>query len=219
MKNRRQTALLWILALLPFAMVAAAWGRLPELVPCRWNLDGTIDYSGKRMLWWLAALNPLILALLAVLPRIDPRRKNYEKFHGSYHWMQLMLVLFVDAMMAVMLVESLRPGTVDVATAVQLLAAILLMVFGNMMPKFRQNYFCGIKNAWTYASERVWSKANRLGGRLFFAAGAVCFAAAFLPAVWSFAVMLAVILAAAIVPTVMSYVWFRQEQTERETPG
>ena len=213
MKDRKNSILLWAAALLPFLMVAAVWVRLPVQVPTHWGFSGSADqYSPRWVLWMLAAANPLICLLMAFFLKADPKSGNYQKFRGSYWVFQFAMALFLDALMALTLLETLRPGTVNISVAMQLFIAVLLMVVGNMMPKFRQTYFCGIKTPWTLASERVWTRTHRLGGRLYFVAGICVFAGAFAVTAVGFAVLLAAIIAASVIPAVMSYVWFRQEQ-------
>lgn len=212
MKNKRSQGILWVAAILPLIMVAAVWTRLPEQVPLNWGFDGTISYGGRAILWGLAVINPLIVLLMTFAPRVDPREENYQKFKGPYSALCLAVVLLMDAVMLITLAESLRPGTVNVYVMVQLMVAVLMMVIGNMMPKFRQTWFCGIKNAWTLSSERVWTRTHRLGGRLYFAAGAAMVVGAFFPPRVGFVLMVTVTVAVTLVATVMSYVWFRQEQ-------
>jgi len=212
MKNKRSQGILWVAAILPLIMVAAVWTRLPEQVPLNWGFDGTISYGGRAILWGLAVINPLIVLLMTFAPRMDPREENYQKFKGPYSALCLAIVLLMDAVMLITLAESLRPGTVNVYVMVQLMVAVLMMVIGNMMPKFRQTWFCGIKNAWTLSSERVWTRTHRLGGRLYFAAGAAMVVGAFFPPRVGFVLMVTVTVAVTLVATVMSYVWFRQEQ-------
>ncbi len=212
MKNKRSQGILWVAAILPLIMVAAVWTRLPEQVPLNWGFDGTISYGGRAILWGLAVINPLIVLLMTFAPRMDPREENYQKFKGPYSALCLAVVLLMDAVMLITLAESLRPGTVNVYVMVQLMVAVLMMVIGNMMPKFRQTWFCGIKNAWTLSSERVWTRTHRLGGRLYFAAGAAMVVGAFFPPRVGFVLMVTVTVAVTLVATVMSYVWFRQEQ-------
>ena len=41
------------------------------------------------------------------------------------------------------------------------------------MGKLRKNFFIGIRTPWTLASDAVWERTHRLGGRLFMLAGLV----------------------------------------------
>lgn len=212
MKTKVSNVIVWIAALLPLVMVAVFWSHLPARVPIHWSMNGVVDsYTGRATLWPLAALNPLLAVLTLVMPRLDPKRHNYAKFEGSYFTFRLIVALLLDGVMAITIAESLRPGTVSVGLCTQLMVGLMLVLIGNMMPKFRQTWFCGIKNAWTLSSERIWTRTHRLGGYSYFIAGLICMACAFLPAPWNFALTLASVLAAALLPFVMSYVWYRQE--------
>jgi uncharacterized membrane protein len=41
---------------------------------------------------------------------------------------------------------------------------LLFIVLGNLMPRFRSNFFFGIRTPWTLSSEQMWMKTHRLGG-------------------------------------------------------
>ena len=86
-----------------------------------------------------------------------------------------------------------------------------------MMPKFKSNFFIGIKTVWTISSTNVWNKTHRLGGLLFFWCGVLfCLTALWLPDNVMFWMLLGTVLICAVVPTVMSYVWYRQEEKKAE---
>src|SRR5262249_43685722 len=53
---------------------------------------------------------------------------------------------------------------------------VLLVVLGNFLGKVTRNFFVGIRTPWTLASEEVWFKTHRLGGKLFVFAGLATFA-------------------------------------------
>ncbi|NJM08183.1 DUF1648 domain-containing protein [Candidatus Gracilibacteria bacterium] len=71
---------------------------LPEQVPIHWNIAGEVDGHTNR--WFGAFFSPLLaaalLALLAWLPQIDPRRASYAQFAGTYRLiMNALVVLFI----------------------------------------------------------------------------------------------------------------------------
>ena len=84
-------------------------------------------------------------------------------------------------MVGIVITESFRPGTIQVATLVTAMCGILFMFIGNIMPKFRQNFFCGFRTPWALSDETVWNKTHRLAGRLMFGAGLLGSGGAFLP--------------------------------------
>src|SRR5687767_9571462 len=65
---------------------AAVYAQLPEEIPVHWNLQGEADRYGGRLEG--AFLLPLIAlgfwGLMRVLPKIDPRKANYERFTETY---------------------------------------------------------------------------------------------------------------------------------------
>lgn len=215
MKNKWSIAAMWLLALLPFILVAAFYARLPDEVPMHWGFDGEIDrYGGKNELWLMAALGPLFALLFQFLPRLDPRKRNYEKFQKYYDAFGVVITAFVAVMMGIALLESFRPGTVSMGRVVSALVGLLFLFLGNLMGKVKPNFFMGIRTPWTLSDPDVWNRTHRLGGGLFFLAGlATAVSAVLLPERITFWVLMGGVLAAALIPTVMSYVWYRRRET------
>ena len=161
----------WVLSLLPAAMTAAFYSRLPAEIPMQWDLVGHVSYETRWHLWIVVGMAPLFAVLFYFLPRFDPKSKNYDKFSDAYVGFQIMIDLFLTAMCGICIAEALRPGTVDVPTVVCLLVSLLVMCLGNIMPKFRMNWYCGLKTPWTLSSETVWLKTHRVAGRMLFCGG------------------------------------------------
>lgn len=203
----------WVLAVLPLLLTACVYRILPDRIPMQWGWGGDVRYDDKWQLWIVASMSVLFAVVFPLLPRLDPKRRNYEKFRDSYLVMQLFLMLLLLALVAISIIEALRPGTVAVTMVICILCSLLFIVLGNMMPKFRPNWFCGIKNPWTISSPTVWTRTHRLGGRLMFAAGLIGLVGAFVPNDIARCVLVfGPVMVAALVPTVMSYFWYRQEQ-------
>ena len=108
----------WVLAAVPVLLALAFYPRLPASIPMQWDFGGEVGYEPKWHLFLVAALAPLLAVLFPALPKIDPRRKNYDRFAPSYLLFQLMMVLFICLMVGIVLIESLRPGTVSVGRTV-----------------------------------------------------------------------------------------------------
>ena len=64
-----------------------AWPNLPEEVPSHWNVSGEVDGHMSKMggMIFDVAIMVFIYALLTVLPKIDPKYKNYDKFSKGYN--------------------------------------------------------------------------------------------------------------------------------------
>ncbi len=211
-KTSKTQAAAWLLSLLPLVMIAALYRRLPAEVPMNWDFNGEVGYGAKAQLWVMAALPPVLEALFRFLPRLDPKHKNYDKFGDAYLGLQLVMMLFLAAMTAICITEALHPGTVNVSSVVCLLVSLLMVYLGNVMPKFRMNWYCGFKTPWALSSEYVWTRTQRVGGRLLFAAGLIGAAGSFAPGDAAKFVLLFVPLGlAGGISAVMSWKFYREE--------
>ena len=212
-KNSRLQKTAWVLSLLPVVVAAVFYSSLPAEIPMQWDFGGHVGYEAKWHLWIVAGMAPLFAVLFYFLPRFDPKRKNYGKFSDAYSGFRIMLDLFLTAMCGICIAEGLRPGMVDVPTVVCLLVSLLMVFLGNIMPKFRMNWYCGLKTPWTLSSETVWTKTHRAAGRMMFAAGIIGAAGSFIPnEIAKFVLVFAPMAAATIIPTVLSWRWYRAEQ-------
>lgn len=207
--------LLGVLALMPLALTAWFYPRLPDAIPMHWNIDGTVRYDPKHNLWMVAALSPLLAVLFPVLAKIDPRRRNYEKFGGAYQSFMIMMQLFLLMMNGIMISEALYPGHISVSTVVTVGVGLLFVFIGNISPKVKSNFYMGARTPWTLSDPDVWFKTNRLSGYLFFISGIIiCICPFVFSEKITFAILMTAVLVAATVPAVMSYLWYRQKHRD-----
>ncbi len=196
------------------AASAAVYGRLPERSPVHWNLAGEVDRYGSRLeaALLLPAMMLVLAALIPVLPKIDPRGANYEKFRPTYHLVMNAVLTFMLVVHGVLLAAALG-HPVPVTRLVPVAIGLFLMLIGNVMPRTRPNWMFGIRTPWTLSSDRVWERTHRMGGYLLLAAGLVTLLSAALPDPRrSGTLMGAAIAAAALGSIVYSYVVWRQER-------
>lgn len=220
MKMKRSVLiLLCVLSLLPLALTALFYARLPETIPMQWDLNGTARYDPKHSLWLMAALSPVLGVLFPVMAKIDPRKRNYEKFGGAYQGFMIVMQLFLLMMNGIIISEALYPGRISVSTVVTVGVGLLFVFLGNIMPKIKSNFYMGARTPWTLSDPDVWFKTNRLSGHLFFVSGiVVCVTPFVFSEKISFVILMAAVLLAAAVPTVMSYFWYRQRHRNGEAP-
>lgn len=219
-KKNLKTVLLWLLALAPVVLTALVYSRLPDQIPTNWGLNGSVAYSDRWQIWIISGMSPFLAVMLRVLPKIDPRKRNYEKFQGAYDGFCIAMMLFLLAMTAVILSESFYPGRISVSMVVTALMGVLFVFLGNIMPKMKSNYFMGIKNPWTLSNTTVWNKTHRLAGMLWFAGGLVILISALLIKSGSllFWLIMALVLVMTLIPTVMSYLWYQRLSPEEKEP-
>jgi uncharacterized membrane protein len=208
---RRYLPLLFIaLTLLISALV---YDRLPDRVPSHWNSSGEVDgYSSRELGAFLLPLVALgIWALLRVIPRIDPRRENYEKFQGTYDLLIAGAVGFMCFMHLGILGFTLGlPIAVD--RVIFGCAALLLILLGNLLPRARPNWFVGIRTPWTLSNDRVWERTHRVGGYAVAVAGVVMLATLFVAPTYMMHITIAVGMIMTVFVLGYSYVAWRQER-------
>jgi uncharacterized membrane protein len=199
-----------------WAFAAAVYTRLPQRIPSHWNLQGEVDGWMEKPLGAFAqpGIATLMLAVLLLLPRIDPRRKNVEHFAEDRRLIINLLILFFAIIQVATLGQALG-WPVEVDRVVTASVGLLFVGLGNYLPRIRSNWFIGIRTPWTMDNERVWRATHRVGGRAFVGAGLLMVLAALLPAAprgWAIG---AAIVIAAVVPLVYSYVAYRRDLAGR----
>ena len=101
---------------------------------------------------WGLSLIPLIMigfvALLAVLPRIDPYKKNYEKFGNWYEGFILLFILFMLAIQTQIILWS-TGYQISPNLTMPFLIGSLFIYIGFLLGHAEQNWFVGIRTPWT----------------------------------------------------------------------
>ena len=209
--NRKIVFTAAVLALLATALSIAFYDRLPDPVPTHFDLNGNPNgYTPKP---FGAFVMPFLIAalglVLSVLPKISPRGYTLEAFGRVFEIFSITIlgVIFVVGVVALFEALGWRPPLDRVVLP---LVGVILIVIGNFMGKLRRNFFVGIRTPWTLADEEVWYRTHRLGGPLFVIAGIVLMAGPFFGAGVPF--VIPVLIVAALIPVVYSYVIYRRLQ-------
>ncbi|MDI6879927.1 MAG: SdpI family protein [Desulfitobacteriaceae bacterium] len=216
LKMKKSDLLLLLLILLSFVPGLVLYGQLPERMPSHWNVYGQVDgYSSKAFATlFFPGLNLGMYFLFLVLPRLDPKRKNYALFTSSYNVVRWAIHVFLILIYLVIVVSALRltqgQPTLDVSRLVPIGVSVLFIILGNYMGRFRHNYFIGIRNPWTLANEQVWQKTHRLGGKLFVLVGVLGIISVFLNPMLRFGLFMGGVVALLVVTTVYSYWIYRK---------
>ena len=151
-----------------FILAIIAWPNAPESIPIHWGLSGEPDnYAGKLFGLLGAPLIALgIYILFLILPRMDPKRENYQRFWNRYLFLRnLVIVMF--ACIKVIVFLWIMGMEIKMNIAVFMIVGFLLIFIGNYMGKLRPTWFVGIRSPWTLSSNESWNKTHHLGGWLF----------------------------------------------------
>ncbi len=153
---------------------AWAWPQIPDdaQVPIHWGIDGTPDGYGPKWLGLLGIpiLTALVVALLLVIPRFEPRRTNLERSATAYVAVGIAVTLFVTALHVAAVLAALGED-VNLGMVASIGIGLAFVVMGNYLGKTRSNWFFGIRTPWTLSSDLSWTRTHRLGGIAFMAVG------------------------------------------------
>jgi len=205
-----------LVLVLTAVITLVAYPVMPDVVASHWNAAGELD--GTMPKFWGLALIPLLMygfcALLAVLPRIDPLRKNYQKFRDYYEGFILVFATFLFFIQLQIILWG--TGTrVSPNLTLPISMGFLFIYIGFLMEHAEPNWFVGIRTPWTLSSDSVWKKTHQRAGVLFKLAGAVSMIGTF-AGIYAWLFILVPAIAVAVYTVVYSYVEFRKEQAAGE---
>lgn len=200
MKNKKLLLAMLLLCLANFAGHLYFYPALPDTVPIHWGFDGQADgWGSKTTLLFLGALPLLMLLLFAVLPRLDPKGGNFQRFQPVYRIFLVLLTVFLCAVswLSELTVYGLLPagGGSPVTALVSGGLGLIFLVLGNYMPRIKQNYTFGCRTPWALNDEHNWNRTQRMGGIVFIVMGAAMLAAALFAALLGEALTLGLLLA------------------------
>ncbi|MEG0020473.1 MAG: SdpI family protein [Oscillospiraceae bacterium] len=165
---------IYLLLALVFVQLVVVYPKLPQIIPTHWNFRGELDgHRGKSTIWFLYALTWFVYGTMVISPKIDPKKENYAKFENVYDIFKFMMVLFMVGMIEVTLKATFDPTKVNMGQLVPMMVSVLIIMFGNYLPKCKHNYMLGIRTPWTLASEEVWNKTHRFSGPVWVIGGLV----------------------------------------------
>lgn len=211
MKNKKLLFLMGLLCLVNLAGHLYLYPSLPDTVPIHWGFDGQPDgWGGKSSILFTASLPFAILLLLAVLPRMDPKGKNFQRFQPVYRIFLILLTVFmcgVSWLSELTVYNVLPSGGSLVNTLVMGGLGLVLLVLGNYMPRIKQNYTFGCRTPWALNDEHNWNRTQRMGGIVFVVMGAVLLLVSVFATLLGETLTLALLLGALLGGSVWIYVY------------
>lgn len=198
---------LFIIATLVVA--AILYPSLPEMIPTHWNAQGEIDGYMKKPggVLMMPAMALVTFIIMKIIPVISPKGFRTDKFSDVIGVLQVTLVGFMSIVAILVLLEA-HGLNVLINEVIIAGVGLLFVVIGNYLGKVRKNFFIGIRTPWTLASDEVWNRTHRMGGKLFMLSGVIIWLGALLrlPLTWTVGVAVGLVL----IPVVYSYFLYRQ---------
>jgi len=157
-----------IIILIMFAMGIYSYSVMPEQIASHWNAQGEVD--GYMSKFWGLFFLPLLIASINVLmflvPKVDPKRINIEKFKDSYGNFIIIFNLFMLYIFSLTIAWNLD-YKFDMNVAILPAFAVLFFFVGQLVGKAKRNYMIGIKLPWTLDNDIVWDRTHRKGEKVF----------------------------------------------------
>lgn len=207
--NKGQNLVRILIILLPAAAGILLWDRLPDKLATHFGIGGAPNgWSSKGFaVFGIPIMLLAVQVLCSVGTLVDPKR---EKINAKLMGLILWIVPITSLIMGVIIYGYALGFPVDAQKLCLFFVGILFIVIGNYMPKCRQNYTMGIKLSWTLASEDNWNHTHHFAGWTFVLAGILVILMAFLKAIPAI-LLFPVILIAAVLPTLYSFLYYLKE--------
>lgn len=209
---KKTNIIIIIVILISFAIGIYFYSQFPDRIASHWNIKGEVDsYMSK---FWGLFLMPIILLglwlLFLLIPRIDPLKKNIEKFRKYFDVFIVLITLFLFYiyLLAIAWNTGMR---FDMGRAVVPAMGILFYYIGVLLKHAKRNWFIGIRTPWTLSSDKVWEKTHEIAGKFFKIAGVIAVLGIFFPQ-WVFLIVVAPILLFVIYIFIYSYFLYQKEK-------
>ncbi len=207
---KKTTILVFLLVLASFALAFYFYPLMPDKIASHWGANGNVNgYMGK---FWGLFLIPLMMVLLDILlfvfPKIDPEKKNIEKFEGTLGWFVVVFNLFILYIYKLTIFWNLG-YRFNMTAALMPAFAALFYFAGILLGEAKRNYTIGIRLPWTLANDTVWDKTNKLGEKLFKLTAIITLLGVFVPQ-HAFLFLFVPLIASIVYLVVYSYLEFRK---------
>jgi uncharacterized membrane protein len=185
---------------------------MPEQMASHWGINGQVNgYLPK--LWGvmlLPVVSSFIFLLFLILPKMDPKRENIEKFRSYFDTIIVLIFLFLVYIYALTIFWNLGYAF-EMNRLLVPPFAVLFYYIGVLLKHAEMNWTIGIRTPWTMESPTVWKKTHKLGGLLFQIAGIISLFGLLLPA-YTFWFLLVPIISVSVFIIFYSYFIFLKER-------
>lgn len=227
----------WMLAALTVIPTVIMLGVLPDTVPVHFDINGLPDRYGSK--FELLILPIIAIAFIVSFDLIsgiykkqiesasDDKKKN-ELISNSK---VLNIVFLVMPAVMCMLNAVLLYNTyaivnndasipeIDIMNAMGAIMGMTFIIFGNYMPKTKNNRYIGFRFPWTMYNDTTWKKSNRFASYAMIITGIITILGAILTeGATSSIIMVGSILTAITIIMIYAYIVYRNER-RRESEG
>lgn len=164
---------LWIVTFLMIVTALISLPYLPTQITYQWNSNGdVINKANKFIILLFPVISVGIIILGNIVATIDPKQIAYQKAKREYN---LIYFIIIISLLIIQWYVTLHASGIiielDKFSLIDIIPGIVIMIVGNYLPKFSQNYLTGVKTIWAYSDEDIWRKTQRFSSKLWIACG------------------------------------------------
>lgn len=200
---------------LSFALGYYFYPLMPQNMASHWGVGG--DVNGYMPKFWGLFLMPVITLamwlMFLLIPTIDPKKSNIDKFRGYFDGFIAAIILFLFYIYCLTMAWNLG-WRFDMGRALSPALAILFYCAGILIEKARPNWFIGIRTPWTLSSDVVWQKTHQLGAKLFKICAVLALGGLAFPGL-AFYLVFAPVIFSALYLFVYSYFAYKREKIKK----
>lgn len=197
----------------------------PDVIPVHYNASGEIDRFGSKYENLIFPGFAVVMVAVFLLLLKHQKRKNVPETEQK--------VLLGTAIFSLILFNALglffgitainyssnpvkmTPDLIIKFTSIG--TGILLIVFGNFMPKARRNALFGLRTKWSMANDSIWQKSQRFGGFSAVICGLIMIVlSVFIPGIWNVTALIVTVVVWTIACIVASHHYWK---TDRNDPN
>ncbi len=210
MKTKTSLIIIAGLIIASFAVSLYYYPHLPERIASHWNAKGQVDgYMSKEAgAFIMPVVMVITVAIFLVILRIDPLKKNIDKFKSYFFGFIIAECLLLFGVHWWMMLWNVGVE-ISVNRVMPVGIGALYFFIGYIMKNFKRNWFIGIRTPWTLSNEIVWKRTHEISGKLFMGSGVIAMSGMFWPE-YSIWLIIVPVLTVAAISIIYSYVVFRQ---------
>ena len=144
--------------------------NLPDQIAIQWNENGATSFAEK----YIVFVFPLLGAVIAVLQFLQYCKSEKRNKYGFLNSIINIILFVLQLIICLSYLGYINMEQVDFKAAsllIMVIFGILLIYFGNKLPKYAKNFYIGVKAPWAYEDNDIWTKTQSFAGKIWFFGG------------------------------------------------
>jgi len=165
---KRSSIIVLSILVISFLIGIYFYYQFPDKIVSHWDSQGQPNgYMSKFLgLFLMPLISVALFLLFMLLPKIDPFKKNIQKFRNYFDGFIIIIFVFLFYLYLLTIFWNLG-YTFNMILFLIPAFTVLLYYAGILIEHAKRNWFIGIRTPWTLSSEKVWNKTHKLGAKLF----------------------------------------------------